>query len=200
MKIKKFKNIWTMGLILFGVILGVLYLIKLINPSFVITIAEVEPIVNFGAYVDTHKWAHYLFNSFVSFFVLYFYCCACIRTKKLDYKELSILLASIIFYCFVEEFLPSFLFVYNNILYILLPFIFILMRKDKDIKVMISTSVCFIITSLAQVLSLNIRGISTLISYPNAATLTILAIDAYIWNVLLYCFYNYKKENKNEKD
>lgn len=57
MKIKKFKNLWTMGLILFGVILIALYVAKIFFPEFIVGIAEIESVVKFGQYVDTHQWA-----------------------------------------------------------------------------------------------------------------------------------------------
>lgn len=195
MKVKKFKNLWTMGLIIFGVMLVALYVAKLVVPELVIGVAQIDAVVQFGNYVDTHKWAHYLFNSVLSLFGLYFYCCACCRVKRLNSKELLIIIASILLYCIIEEFLPSFLFVYNNVLYILLPFLFVLLRKETNINVMYSTSVCFTITSIAQVLSLYIRDISTLITYPNTATLFILLIDGYIWNLLLYFYFNNKRRD-----
>lgn len=195
MKIKKFKNLWTMGLIIFGALLVTLYVTKLIFPEFVIGVAQIDVIVQFGNYVDTHKWAHYLFNGMLSLFGLYFYCCACCRLKKLNSKELLIIVVSILLYYIIEEFVPSFLFVYNNVLYILLPFLFVLLRKETNINVMYSTSVCFTITSIAQVLSLYIRDISTLITYPNTATLFILLIDGYIWNLLLYFYFNNKRRD-----
>ena len=52
MKVKRFKNLWLMGLIIFGTTLGVFYLLKLIVPEFVVELAQVEPIVNFGNFVQ----------------------------------------------------------------------------------------------------------------------------------------------------
>ena len=197
MKIKRFKNLWTMGLIIFGVILVTLYLLKLIVPNFIISIAELPSIIKFGEYVDTHIWAYYLFNGLTSFFILYFYCCACCRIKHLNYKECLIIVASIILSYIVEAYIPSLLLAYNFMAYIFLPLIIVSLRKLTNINIFYSLCFCFLITTTAQWLSLEIRGISTLISYPNTATYFILLIDLYIWNVLLYCFYNYK--NKKEK-
>jgi hypothetical protein len=84
MKVKKFKNLWTMGLILFGAILIALYVAKIFFPEFIVGIAEIESVVKFGEYVDTHLWAYYLFTSITSFVIAYFYCCACCRRKYLE--------------------------------------------------------------------------------------------------------------------
>lgn len=42
MKIKRFDNIWIMGLILSGTILVVLYVVKLLFPSFIIETAQTK--------------------------------------------------------------------------------------------------------------------------------------------------------------
>lgn len=55
MRVKRFNNKWIMGLILCGAILIVLYIAKLIFPSFVIETAQNERIRNLGRYIDTHK-------------------------------------------------------------------------------------------------------------------------------------------------
>lgn len=48
MKIKRFDNIWIMGLILSGTILVVLYVVKLLSPSFIIETAQNEKICLIG--------------------------------------------------------------------------------------------------------------------------------------------------------
>lgn len=60
MKIKRFDNIWIMGLILSGTILVVLYIVKLLFPSFIIETAQNEKICLIGNYIDTHEWAWFL--------------------------------------------------------------------------------------------------------------------------------------------
>lgn len=197
MKIKKFNNIWTMGLIIFGVILVGLYIIKLIFPDFIIGVAETPTIVEIGEYIDNNIWAYYLFNFITSFIILYFYCCACCRVKFLNGLDILFVIMAIALSYLIEICLPSFSFVYNNIMYIALPLVLVATHKTKDFGVFYSTATCFIVTSVAQVLSLYIRDISTLVSYPNSATYFILLIDAYIWNILLYCFYNFKRRNND---
>ena len=184
-----------MGLIIFGVILVGLYLTKLIFPEFVVKVAEVDGIVKVGTYIDTHKWAYYLFNSVISFAVMYFYCCACCRISKLKYKELMVVLIGTLLSLVIERYLPSFSFVYNNCGLVFTPLIIMLMRKIKDINVLYSLSTCFIITSFAQVMSLYIRDIGMMISCFNTATYFVLLIDAYIWHIFLYLFYNYKRRD-----
>lgn len=88
MKIKRFENVWIMGLILSGAILLFLYIIKLIFPSFVIETAQNEQICKIGRYIDTHKWAWYLASSILSFTLYYLSCCACCRKKRLSTRKM----------------------------------------------------------------------------------------------------------------
>lgn len=200
MKIKKFKNLWTMGLIIFGAILVTLYLAKLIVPEFVVKIAEVDSIVRFGTYVDTHKWALYLFNFVTSFIAGYFYCCASCRKRFLTFVDNTILITEILFMFVIEKFLPDYLLVINIVCMILMPLIICFKDKQTDIKYLYSTGVCLSINLLSQVLSLLIRNISMMITATNSATFSILLIDGIIWMVLLYNFYNFKENIKYGKN
>ena len=197
MRIKKFHNIWTMSLILLIALLVSLYAAKIFFPTFIVGVAETPLIVAIGTYIDTHKWAYYLYYTITSFISLYLYVCAVCRIRKLKLFECGIIVVSILIYFLLEAFLPNITFTYNTALYFILTYIVCRLRKIKDYRTFYSSCVCLLITALGQSLSLEIRGISTLITYPNTATFFILLIDLYIWSGLLYLFYNYKGENKN---
>ena len=196
MKIKRFDNLWAMGLILFGVLLVVFYILKIFFPEFIIGVAELPSIVEFGNYVDTHKWAYYLFHLFIAYISGYFYYGACYRKYKLDWKEN---LTIVIFYfisMLIQYFLPN---IYSPFLYvslILQPFIMLFVHKSLKQETFISVCICFIVDILAQAISMEIRNIILLTEYINTATLIILLIDTYIWRVLLYLFFNYKTIKK----
>ena len=192
MKVKKFDNLWTMGLILSCGILVVVYLAKLIFPKFVIGVAETENIIQIGTYIDTHKWAYYLYHFINSALLLYLYTCACCRISKLDKIESFVILTASALSLVIETFLPQLSFVYNNVLYVLLPFVVYLIKRKCIYDIFFSTSICFIITSYSQALSLEIRNIQYFISNFNTATFFILTIDLYIWSFLLYFYFNNK--------
>ena len=107
MKIKRFDNIWIMGLILSGTILVVLYVVKLLSPSFIIETAQNEKICLIGNYIDTHEWAWFLSSTVLSFVSYYFLCCACCRKTKLSLIELGIILVAIIIGYLTRKFLNS---------------------------------------------------------------------------------------------
>lgn len=188
MKIKRFKNLWHMGLILSATILGVIYLLKIFFPSFVIEVAQIDSIVQIGQYIDSHKWAWYVASAILSFFIYYFYCCACCQKKHLNNKEIIIVLCAILILFVIKEFLPTLYTSFNVSSMILLPF---LLKGYFN-----STAICFCSTTILQSLTVEIRNIVNRVSDFNFATLIIVMIDYYFLLVLLYFFYNYEnKEN-----
>jgi hypothetical protein len=185
-----------MGLIIFIGILLSIYLVKIINPEFIVGVAETESIVRVGNYIDTHKWAYYLATSLISFIVYWLICCACCRKKFLNWKECIIILFTICI-LFVCEKYANFLYMDLNIIsQMLLPAIFCLMDHKKDIKYYYSSIFCLSIHFIAQTISLQIRNIITMIAQYNYATLIVMMIDVYIWLFIMYFYFNFKKENK----
>lgn len=185
MKIKRFENLWVMGLILCAVILVAVYILKIFFPHFVVEVAQVESITTVGHYIDTHKWAWYLASFVLSFFVCYLTFCACCRKKYLSLKETIITVGCVLFLYVVKEFLPAQYAALNFSLMVFLPMLF-----KGDFK---ATAICFSTTCFLQTISLEIRGLSVMIADYNFATLIILMIDVYIFQVLLYLLFNYKK-------
>ena len=192
MKIKKFTNLWAMGLILFGAILVALYIAKIFFPEFVISVAENEHIVAFGNYVDTHWWAYYLFNFAFSYACAYFFCSACCRTMKLKPLYLLIILIATVVIFLAQAFLPQYSLVLNMVIMLATPIVILFLEKENGIEYLYSTSITYIAHFLCQLFTLEIRGISTLISYPNSATFTILTIDGFILLVFLCKFFRKK--------
>lgn len=186
LKIKKFDNIWVMGLILCGVILISLYVLKIFFPSFVVETAQSEKICEIGKYIDTHKWAWYTASSILSFIVMSLLCCCACRKKTLNWKELVIIAADITFMYIVKAFLPKYYTAFNYISMILLPCI----MQAK----LLPTTITFVSLILVQTFTLEVRNIGLMITDCNFATSLILVIDVYMFQILLYLAMNYKRE------
>lgn len=194
MKVKKFNNLWAMGLILCGVLLVAFYIIKIIYPEFIIGIAETPQIVKIGNYIDNHKWAYYLFDSILSFVGAYLYCGASCRKSRLSLKSILIIIASIILLKLVSEFLPYQYTAINYAFFGFLPFLICLGEKNINKNTFISTSICIFIDIMAQSISMAIRDIVLMATHLNSITFLILLIDTWIWRILLFMFFNYKKK------
>lgn len=188
MKIKRFNNLWSMGLILSAVIILAIYICKIFFPEFVVEVAQVESITAIGHFIDKNKWSWYIVSIILSFFVYYFYCCACCKKKSLPWKEVLYIVGMIAIVYLTREFFPNQYTSVNISSMILLPLL-----MNGDFK---ATCVSFIATNFVQTITLEIRGLALLISNFNYATLLILCFDSYIIIGLLYCFYNYKERNK----
>ena len=199
MKIKKFKNIWTMGIIICAVILVLFYILKIVNPTFIVGVAESKSIVKFGTYVDANEWAGYLFNFLICYFGGTIFYCACCRKRYLNYKQNIIHIAFILISFIFQKYAINIYTPFNYVMMMLLPFIMLKLDNSLSKETFTSSVICYSVDILAQAMSLQIRNIIFLTIYPNTATLTILMIDGFIWRILLYCYFNYKG-GKNEKD
>lgn len=193
MKIKKFKNLWTMGLILFGAILGLFYFIKLVAPDFIIGIAETPNIIAFGNYVDSHLWAYYLYSTVIGLLGTYIYCCACCQVKRLDLIDCLIILGGIVFLDLIGIMFTQYYSTINLLILMLTPYLISIKRGLPLDKIFKSTLICIFIDIFAQILSVTIRDLTLMSSTINSATITILLIDTWIWRILLYLYFNNKK-------
>ena len=185
MKIKRFNNLWAMGLILCGVLLVAIYLIKIFFPEFVIEIAHNDNITKIGKIVDNNKILTYIVSFILSFFVIYLTCCACCQKRKLSIKEIMLVVIGLIVSYFTKEFLPKQYTVVALSTSLILP---LLMKGNFSL-----TIVHFVILNLLQTITLEIRNLSTMVFDFNFATIIILMIDYYITIILLYFAFNYKK-------
>lgn len=193
MKIKRFNNIWTMGLILVGVILVAFYIAKIAFPDFIIGVAETPQIVAFGNYVDSHLWSKYLFSFVISYCGWFFYCCACCRKYKLSFVQNAIVMATIIISITIQQFLQNMYAPFNYVMFIFIPFICVMADNNLNAKTFKSTVIVFTIDILSEALSVEIRNIVVLVPSINSATMVVLLIDTFIWRILLYLFFNYRK-------
>ena len=190
MRVKKFDNLWTMGLIIFAVLLCAFYIAKVISPDFVVGVAQTSSVVKFGEFVDTHVWAYYLFYFPISFISSYILICASCRTRTLHRKMAFLIALFLALSYYIEAYISEFSLVYNLCFPLFFCLIYTFFQKDYGRNLLVSTCVTFITNSFAQVLTLEIRDISTMVQYPNTATFTVLIIDGYIWQFLLYFFFN----------
>ena len=192
-KVKRFKNIWTMGLILFGAILTFFYVAKLFFPEWIIGVAETPRLVEIGAYIDGNIVLKQVVNITIGLIFGYIYCCACNQIPKLDRKGLIIHFVSVGAVALSLMLGFSFYTIINYINIIVTPLLIALIGKRLNYKVIMSTIICFIVDIGAQVLSIQIRDLTQMVHTINTATVLVLCIDAYIWKILLYFYYNEKR-------
>ena len=183
-----------MGLLLCCGILVTFYILKLACPEFIVGVAELPAILELGNFVDTHKWAYFLYNVIIGSLGAYVYCGACCRTYKFKIYSYGVIVLSNILLSTINLIYPNYYTAFNYVIFIITPFVLCVLEKTVTSKTFVSTVVCFTVDIISQILSAEIRNLFVLTTNINSATMTILLIDTWIWRFLLLSFYNHKKE------
>lgn len=193
MRIKRFNNIWTMGLIICSALLVGFYVVKMVCPQFIVGVAELPKVVQLGQFIDGNFWAFQVYQFLLGFFGCYILFCACCRENKLNWKESGIVASYAVINPLLQMFLPTVATQFNYVSLVLFPFIILLLKKKLNKDTFTSTIICFSVDIMSQALSIAIRDVVILSARLNSATMTILMIDGFIWRILLYLFFNFKK-------
>jgi hypothetical protein len=193
MKVKRFNNLWTMGLIIFGALLVGFYVLKIVCPQFIVGVAETPNIVILGNFIDSNKVCFYIFHFIVGLFGSYIYSCACCRVKRLNRNQTIVLLSFLIFSIVCQEFMADIYTPYNYVSIIIMPFIIAYISKNVSEKTFMSTAICFTVDVMAQAFSMKIRNVVIMTNCVNSATMFVLLIDLVIWRLLLYMYFNEKE-------
>lgn len=194
MKVKRFKNLWTMGLILMGAILVLFYIAKIFFPEWIVGVAEIPSIVKFGNFVQSNKWYDHIFGFITGYIHGYILYCACLRVKYLSWKGNVVLIGSSLILILLKEFYPLQYSTMNCACMVIMPFIVCVLEKSASKDLFVSTVVCFALELCFEFFSLAIRNLPTMTTQPNAVSMCILLIDLLIWRVILYLFFNNNKK------
>lgn len=198
MKVKRFNNLWAMGLILCGAILVAFYVLKIFFPHFIIKVAEIPRLVKFGNWVQSNKWYLHIFNFITGYIHAYILYCACIRKPYLSWKGNVVLVVSLVTLRAIAEFYPIQYSALNLAFMVIMPFIVCIIEKNLNKETFVSTVGCFALELAFEFLSMSVRDLTRLTPCVNIMTVLILMIDVFIWRILLYLFFNYKNTKKGE--
>lgn len=163
------------------------YILKIFFPEQFVLSVENETIIIIGEYIDNNEWAYYLFGIFTSFLTHWLYLCAVCRRWYLNWWQCLIVLAVIgtsIGFNFIDVNLCSAL-SYTSL--ILLPFIF--KAQLNPVAIVFSVHV------FAQFLTTSIRNLPVYIQYFNSLSFALLTFECYLWLLMFYFYFNYRKEN-----
>ena len=180
------KKVFIAMLILTISFLVSFYVLKIFFPQEFVMSIQNEQLIKIGTFIDAHKWAYYLFGTISSFLTYYLYCCAICRKLKLKWYECLIILATILISIGLSFINPNILSHFNICSMLILPLLFGGRLKE--------TAIVYSIHGLAQVLSLGIRNLPMYIQYYNMLFATLLTFEMYIWLILFYVIFNYRKK------
>lgn len=165
-----------------------MYILKIFFPQEFMLSIQNEKIILIGNYIDSHSWLYYTCCGITSFITYWLYCCACKHKLYLKWYEILLVIATIII-CRVVNFYDT------NMAMIIswCSFMFLPALMGGDIK---TSAIVLTIHSISQGLSLNIRNLVIYLATGNFITISLLAIDMYLWLVLFYIIFNYKIKEK----
>ena len=164
------------------------YILKFFVPKEFVLVISNPNLIKAGNYINERPWLNYIVSSMISFVSYYLFTCATNCKKFLDWK-LSLLIVGIVVigdivitldYEFATPYLVSTM--------ILLSYL-----AGSNMK---NFSVVFIVHTIAQILSLKIRNLSTYIVSYDILTCTVLGIESYLWVLLFYFLNSYNIKEK----
>ena len=181
------KKVFVSMLTLCVVFLVGLYIAKIFFPQeFVMTVSN-KQLIKVGQFIDSSKWLFFLFGTITAFITYYLYCCASCGRKFLKWYEIFEILGVVLIVKIISP--------YNNSIASaieLSAFLFLPALMKGYLK---NAAITFTIHGIAQVLSLSIRNLPMYLATKTTLSIILLAIDMYLWLVLCYVIFNYKKEN-----
>ena len=173
-------------LVLSIVFLVGMYVLKIFFPQeFMMTIQN-ENIISIGTFIDNHKWLYYICCGVTAFITYYLYCCACSGKLYLKWYECLYIISAIVLVRLVSFYDENMWSILSWCSFVVLPAL-----MGNNLK---RCALIFSFHTISQGLSLKIRGLMMYLATNNFITVTLLAIDMYLWLLLFYVIFNYKKK------
>lgn len=163
-----------------------MYILKIFFPQEFVMYIQNDKLIAIGNYIDSHTWSYYALGIVTSFITYALYLCATTRRLWLTFKQTLAIIVTIglsIGLSFVDAELVTYVNIFS---FIILPCIF-----KADLK---TVTCVYSIHGLAQILSLKIRNLPMYVQYYNVLFATLLTLEMYLWLLLFYIIFNYKKK------
>ena len=188
------KKVWTAMLVLTVVFLCFLYVAKIFFPQEFVMCIENERLVQIGSFIDNHKWLSYIVGIAIGFLGDYLYFGAVTRKLKLSLKLILVILTYNVIYNGFYTFLnPEYIIEYQE-LFIIATTVYMIFLPCLFTKELLPLSISYSVTGISQQLSLSIRNFAMLLTNVNSITMICFSAESYLWLVLCYILFNYKKE------
>lgn len=183
------KKVFISMLVLVISFLVGIYVLKIFFPEEFMMSIQNENLIKIGTFIDERKWLYYLCNGITAFITYWLYCCACCSRKYLKWYECLYIVITIIviriFGLYIDANIRTILSVTS---FVFLP---ALMKGDLT-----KCAIVYTIHGISQGLSLGIRTLPLYLKTADFMTFLVLALECYLWLVLFYVIYNYKKGEK----
>ena len=182
------KKVFISMLILSISFLLGLYVFKIFFPQEFMMSIQNERIIAIGTFIDNHKWLYYICCGLTSFLTYWLYCCACKSSLWLKWYEVLEIIIVIVL-CRVVDFYDC----TTSTIISICSFMFLPALMKGNLT---QTAIVYTTHSICQALSLRIRSLPIYLTNVNFITMFIFGIESYLWLILFYVIFNYRKENK----
>lgn len=181
------KKVFISMLVLSIVFLVGMYVLKIFFPEEFMMTIQSERLITIGTFIDNHKWLYYICCGITAFITYYLYCCACTRRLYIRWHEVIIIIVTIVIIRLCG------LYVDENLRTIIswTSFAFLPALMGGELK---RTALVFTTHSIAQGLSIGIRGLPMYLKNINFMTSLFMTLEMYFWLLLFYVIFNYKKK------
>ena len=162
-----------------------MYVLKFFFPEEFMMCIQNEKLITIGTFIDSHEWLYYICCGATAFITYWLYCCACKGSLRLKWYEiLEILLVIVI--CRVVNFYD----VTMATAISMSSFFFLPAIMKGDLR---RSALTYTTHTMCQALSLGIRNLPIYLTSTNFITMLILGLESYLWLILFYIIFNYKK-------
>lgn len=173
------------------IFLAGLYVLKIFFPEQFVFVINNQKLIDAGNFIGGRWWLQEICDIISSFIVYWLYLGATLRTWRLNWKQILVVFITIAVthgLYFLDVTLASGV---SVIAMFVMPAIF--NAKLRDVTIVFS------IHYMSQLLSTLIRGLPLLLKDVNFLTITLLGIESYLWLLLLYLYFNFKKGGKSNE-
>lgn len=167
------------------------YILKFFVPEEFVLVVSNANLVKAGTFINNTPWLYYICNFMFSFITYYLFTCACGHTKYLR-LELCILLVPIII---IAQIISKVAYTFATP-YLICTMIISAYLNKADLKTFM---IVFVVHTIAQNLSLEIRNISAYMVNYDIITCTMMTSECYLWLLLFYVLYGYNIKEKEVK-
>ena len=191
------KRVYKVMLALVLTFIAGIYVLKVFFPNDFMLVIENQKLVHAGQVIDNTPVLDYLCSFLIAYIFDYLYFGAVCQKKKLGIRLSLIITLYNAFFVAFYRLAPAatvvkhanLLLALSNCYMILIPMFF-----TKHIK---GLSVTYTINSIAQLLTLNIRNLSLLLTNANFITTTLMSIECFFWMLVCYMLFTRKEEKTN---
>ena len=177
------------GLILCVIYLVVFYILKFIFPEILIQTITSPTILQLGKFLADYQWADYIFRTITSFVPIYLFACASSGRFKFSWLEMVYIISGTLLCRLCIIFLPE-LYTHTSTA---IMFLVALLCKGK----LTYSAITFTIHGYLSMFLFAIRGFETIAHNVNTINGFMIALEGYVWLVLLAIIFNIKERKSN---